>query len=79
MSSFVQESKLNDKCLSIIRKNEIQDAIKKISVLKFNNKKLGRDKAKKICNLYVREFVKFKNQSDTFNYNQELNKNLAYT
>ena len=69
-----EEYKLKKKCIKIINNNEVQIAIRKISNLKFRNEKLGKQKAKNICKLYVTNFVDICDRPDTFNYIKEINK-----
>jgi len=50
---------LKDKFVKIIKRNSVNDAINIISKIKnpINNEKLGINKAEKIYNLYVNEYI----------------------
>ena len=57
-------------------RNNIKNAVKLISDMEFNKKKVGLKKAKQICNLFIEESVDFKNKYDNFDYVSETNKNF---
>ena len=56
--------------------NDIKKAIKIISELNFNGKKVGTKKAREICNFFIEESVEFVGKSHNFDYVRELNENL---
>ena len=61
MHLTVDETKLRNKILNIIKNNDIKDALNKISNLTFENKKVGFNRAKRFCDLYIDNFEnKFK-------------------
>lgn len=70
------ETKFMDKIVKIINKNEIIDAVKIISKLKFENKTIGMKKAKKFCIMFVAENVDSMNKPDNYNYGRELNSRI---
>lgn len=72
------EDRLRKKCIKIIRNNNIEQAIEKISNLKFQGKNLGKKKAKNICKIYVSEFINYCGQNDKYNYMKELNETCAH-
>lgn len=67
------EYKLKKKCMNIIKNNDVDEAINKISNLNFRGSKLGRSKAINVCKLYVRNFINVCDKPDNFNYVRELN------
>jgi hypothetical protein len=69
-----EEYKLKKKCMKIIKNNDVDEAINKISKLKFMGNELGRSKAVNVCKLYIRNFVDICDKPDNFNYIKELNK-----
>ena len=70
------ETKFMDKIVKIINKNEIKDAVKIISKLKFENKTIGMKKAKKFCIMFVEENVDSMDKPDNYNYGRELNSRI---
>ena len=70
------ETKFMDKIVKIINKNEIKDAVKIISKLKFENKTIGMKKAKKFCIMFVEENVDSMDKPDNYNYGRELHSRI---
>jgi hypothetical protein len=71
------ETKFMNKVVKIINKNEIKDAVKIISKLKFENKEIGIKKAKQFCIMYVAENISDNmNKPDNYNYGRELNSRI---
>lgn len=71
------EIRFKEKAIKIINNNEIEEAVRKISRLTFENKKVGMKRSKNICKLYIRENVTFIDQPDDFHYNKELDDTLC--
>jgi len=78
MSLDVLQFELKKKCIKIMKNNDIETAVKKISNLKYNNENLGIKKAKSICKLFVYHSVSGLGKPDSFNHNLEVNKKLKY-
>ena len=72
------EKKFKENVTRIIKNNKqnIKKAVKIISELEFNGKKVGMKKAKQICNLFIEESVDFVGRPDNFDYVNEINKNF---
>ena len=72
------EKKFKENVTRIIKNNNknIKNAVKIISELEFNNKKVGMKKAKQICNLFIEESVNFVGKQDNFDYINEINNNF---
>ena len=72
------EKKFKENVTRIIKNNNknIKNAVKIISELEFNDKKVGMKKAKQICNLFIEESVNFINKNDNFDYVGEINNNF---
>jgi hypothetical protein len=72
---------LSNKCKSVIKTNNPEESIKKISNLKLpgSSNKLGKDAAFKIYNLYSDESVEYKQityQNDINKYKNKVNNNI---
>ena len=66
---------LTKQCKSIIQNNSPEDSMKKISNLKLSdNKKVGKETAFKIYNVYSDESVKYNSKTYENNINQYKNK-----
>ena len=78
MGLKIVESGLKKKCIKIIKNNSIEEAVRKISNLKFEDKKLGIQTAKNICKLYAYGSVSSLDKPDSFNRDKEVHKKLVY-
>ncbi len=67
------ETKFKNRVLKIIQSNDIKDAVNIISNLTFENQKVGKKRARRLCTLYINANVDFTNKPDNYNYNKELN------
>ena len=78
MSLDVLQFHLKKKCIKIIKNNDIETAVEKISNLKYKNENLGIKKAKNICKIFVYHSVSGLGKPDSFNHNLEVKNKMTY-
>lgn len=78
MSLDVFQFQLKKKCIRILKNNDIETAVEKISNLKYKNEKLGIKKAKNVCKIFVYHSVSGLGKPDSFNHDLEVNNKMKY-
>jgi hypothetical protein len=74
----ITQKELNDKCIKILKNNNLEDSLKLLSKIRINKKKMCLKNIKYICSENIDNFINKSKESKQkyFKYNVEYNKHI---